>query len=96
VDGGRFEWYPKKNRANRQKHGIDFIDAVAIFSGPCVEGLDERFNYGEPRIIVYGPLGLHVIAVVFCWRKDRRRIISARKATRSETKMYWEIVYGDT
>jgi uncharacterized DUF497 family protein len=96
VDAGRFEWDPKKNRANRQKHGIDFIDAVAIFSGPIVEGLDERFSYDEPRIIVYGQLGPHVIAVAFCWRKDRRRIISARKATRSETRMYWEIVYGNT
>jgi hypothetical protein len=96
VDAGHFEWDPKKNRANRQKHGIDFIEAAAIFSGPCVEGLDERFSYGEPRIIAYGQLGSHVIAVVFCWRQDRQRMISARKATRSETRLYWEIVYGDT
>jgi hypothetical protein len=96
VDAGHFEWDPKKNRANRQKHGIDFIDAAAIFSSPCVEGLDERFSNGEARIIAYGQLGSHVIAVVFCWRKDRRRIISARKATRSETKMYWEGIYGGT
>ena len=96
MDAGHFEWDTKKNRANRQKHGIDFIDAVAIFSGPCVEGLDERFRNGEPRIIAYGQLGSHVIAVVFCWRKDRRRIISARRATRSEARMYWEIVYGHT
>ena len=96
VDFGPFEWDPKKNLANRQKHGIDFIDAVAVFNGPAVEGLDERFSYEEPRIIAYGQMGSHVIAVVFCWRKDRRRIISARKATRSETKMYWEIVYGHT
>ena len=96
MDVGHFEWDPKKNRTNRQKHGIDFIDAVAIFSGPIVEGLDERFSDGEPRIIAYGQLGPHVIAVVFCWRNDCRRIISARKATRSESRTYWEIVYGDT
>ena len=96
VDAGHFDWDPKKNRANRQKHGIDFIDAVAIFGGPSVEGLDECFGNGEPRIIAYGLQGPHVIAVVFGWREDRRRIISARKATRSETKMYGEIVYGDT
>jgi hypothetical protein len=96
VDAGHFEWDPKKNRANRRKHGIDFIDAIAIFSGRTVEGLDERFGYSEPRIIAYGQLGSHVAAVVFCWREDRRRIISARKATRSETNMYWESIYGDT
>jgi uncharacterized DUF497 family protein len=96
VDAGPFEWDAKKNRANRQEHGIDFIDAAAIVSGPCVEGLDERFSNGEARIIAYGQLGSHVIAVVFCWRKDRRRIISARKATRSETRVYGESIYGDT
>jgi len=96
VDLGHFEWDPKKNRGNRQKHGIDFTDAVAIFGKPCVEGLDERFNYGEPRMIAYGQMGPHVVCVVFCWREDRRRIITARKATRSESKFYWEVVYGNT
>jgi uncharacterized DUF497 family protein len=47
-------------------------------------------------MIAYGQLGMHVIAVVYCWRKDRRRIISARKATRFESKVYWEIVHGNT
>jgi uncharacterized DUF497 family protein len=96
VDPGQFEWDPKKNRANRQKHAIDFTDAAAIFAGPCLEGPDERSDYAEPRMIAYGQLGTHVIAVVYCWRKDRRRIISARKATRVESKVYWEIVYGNT
>ena len=96
MDLGHFEWDPKKNRENRQKHGINFTDVVGIFDKPCVEGLDERFNYGEPRMIAYGQLGSHVVVVVFCWRKDCRRIISARKATHSESKVYWEIVYGNT
>ena len=54
----------------------------------CIEGPDERFHYDEPRMIVYGQLGPHVIAVVYCWREDRRRIISARKATRNERKHF--------
>jgi uncharacterized DUF497 family protein len=94
VDPGDFEWDPPKNRANLQKHGIDFADAITIFGGFCIEGPDERFDYGEARMIAYGQMGHHVVAVVFCWRKDRRRIISARKATRSEFQAYWEIVYG--
>jgi len=71
VDLGPFEWDPKRNRANRQQHGIDFTDVVAIFGKPCSCG-------------------------VYCWRRDRRRIISARKATRSESTVYWGIVYGNT
>jgi uncharacterized DUF497 family protein len=95
VDLDQFEWDPKKNRANRQKHGIDFADAVAIFGRPWVEGVDERFTHGEPRLIAYGQMSSHVVVVVFCWRDDRRRIISARKATRSESHLFWEIVYGN-
>ncbi len=96
MDLGQFEWDPKKNSANRRKHGIDFSDAAGIFDGPCVEGPDERFANGESRFIVYGQMGPHVIVLVYCWKGDRRRVISARKATRSESNLYWEIVYGNT
>jgi uncharacterized DUF497 family protein len=96
VDAGHFEWDPRKNRVNQERHAIDFTDAVEIFDGSCVERADERFEHAEPRMIAYGQLGIHVIVVVYCWRKDRRRIISARKATRFESKVYWEIVYGNT
>ena len=66
VDPGLFEWDPKKNRVNQEKHAIDFTDAIAIFAGACVEGPDERFDYVEPRMIAYGQLGTRVIAVVYC------------------------------
>jgi uncharacterized DUF497 family protein len=42
-----FEWDEDKNRANIQKHKIDFADIPAIFSGPMVVELDEREDYGE-------------------------------------------------
>jgi len=96
VDLGPFEWDPRKNGANRRKHGIDFNDAASIFGGPCLEGPDERFGNGEARMFAFGQMGPLVIAVVFCWRGDRRRIISARKATRSESRAYWQIVNGQT
>ena len=89
-----FEWDPKKNAANIRKHGIDFRDVVSIFEVPCKEGADERFDYGERRMIAYGQIGPHVVVVTYVWRKERRRIISARKATRSEARAYWEAVYG--
>ena len=95
LEDVRFEWDPKKNRANNRRHGIDFADAIAIFGSPCVEGPDDRYNYGEERMIAYGQMGPHVVVVVFSFRNGRRRIISARKATRAESKAYWEIVYGN-
>ena len=49
-----FEWDPRKNRANIHKHGIDFEDAIEVFEGACLEGPDERFDYGERRMIAYG------------------------------------------
>ena len=95
MEVGPFEWDSQKNRTNLRKHGIDFTDAVVIFTGPHLEAPDERFSYDEPRTIAYGQMGTHEIAVVYCWRGARRRIISARKATRSESKLYWDIIYGD-
>ena len=46
-----FEWDEDKNRANIQRHKIDFADAPAVFSGPMLVELDEREDYGGQRWI---------------------------------------------
>jgi uncharacterized protein len=89
-----FEWDPRKNRANIRKHGVDFRNAIQAFEKPYLEGADERFDYGEERMTAYGQMRLHVVAVVFVMRAGRRRIVSARKATKAETKAYLEAIYG--
>jgi len=84
-----FEWDKDKNRANIQKHKIDFADIPAIFSGPMVVELDEREDYGEERWIGIGFLRDIVVVVVFTERRqDTIRIISARKAGKHERKRY--------
>ena len=88
-----FEWDARKNAVNRRKHGIDFVDAVRIFDGPIVEGPDEREDQ-EVRVIAFGALGLRVIAVVYAWRGETCRIISARKATSNERKAYYQALHG--
>ena len=88
-----FEWDARKNIANRRKHGIDFADAVRIFEGPIIEGRDECEEQ-EDRMIAFGAFGLRVIAVVYTWRGDRCRIISARKATSNERKAYYRVIGG--
>lgn len=51
-------------------------------------------GYGERRMIAYGQMGPHIVAVAFAQRGDRRRIVSARKATKMESRAYLEGIYG--
>jgi uncharacterized protein len=72
------------------KHGISFEEAVGIFDGPVLTNFDER-DYGEIREVSFGVLGeLVVIAVVHTDRDDITRIISARKANKTERKLYYD------
>jgi uncharacterized protein len=83
-----FEWHEAKNAANITKHGIDFADAIRIFDGPVLENPDIRRNYGERRIIAFGVFDDREVVVVYTMRRGRRRIISARRAHRSEREAY--------
>ena len=82
-----FEWDPKKAKANEAKHGVSFEDAKKLF--------DEFFLYevfddsgDEDRFIAIGLIGLIVHVVVYTERGPRIRIISARRATKSERDAY--------
>jgi len=84
-----FEWDENKNRANIRKHGIDFNDAIDIFNHPVLTMADAREDYGEERWLALGWLKSIVGVVVYVERADDAlRIISARKATKSEVKRY--------
>ncbi len=84
-----FEWDEEKCRANLDEHGVDFIDAIYIFEGPCVYQPDRRKEYGEDRHVALGETNGHVLAVVFTMRGEMCRIISARKARRDERNAYF-------
>jgi uncharacterized protein len=83
-----FEWDEAKSQANILKHGIDFVDAIAVFSGRFIETEDQRRDYGERRYRAVGRLGGAVIQVAYTWRGERRRIISARRAGRNDRRTY--------
>ena len=84
-----FEWDPEKNRTNIAKHGIDFEDAISIFEGPVFERIASKRDYGEERFLAFGVANGRVLAVVFTLRSQgRRRIISARRASRREREEY--------
>lgn len=85
----RFEWDEAKNRRNTRKHGLSFSTAASMFEHPHLVHVDTRQEYGEERWIAVGLIGLVVCVVVYSERMDEHgtrtvRIISARKATRSE------------
>ena len=87
-----FEWDPVKARANLRKHDVSFLAAVRIFDGPTMERPDDREDYGEERIAVLGMVNGKVLHVVYTWRGEARRIISARKAKADERRVYGEIL----
>lgn len=88
-----FEWDEDKSEANFRVRGFDFAYAVAIFDGPTLEKDDKRANYGERRIQALGRVTDDILFVVYTWRGEVRRIISARLANRRERDDYRQI-YG--
>lgn len=85
----RFDWDEAKRETNLRKHGIDFLDAETVFAGLTVTVEDDRMAYGERRFVTFGVLESQVVAVVHTESEDVLRIISIRKATRSEEKGYF-------
>jgi uncharacterized DUF497 family protein len=87
----RFEWYEQKRLENLRKHGIDLVDAKEIWQGAVLEVPSAQQEHGEQRHIAYGVLDGRIIAVVFTWRGESRRLISARRARRYERQNYQDI-----
>ena len=89
----RFEWDERKNRANIVKHGVGFDEARRVFSDPHVIIRQDRVVEGEERLHAIGCVE-RVLLVVHTVREEGLgaiiRIISARKATPAERKLYEE------
>ena len=87
-----FEWNKKKNEANLKKHGISFEEAKSVFYDQnAIEFFDEEHSHDEQRFLLLGFSDkLRLLLICHCFRKSdsRIRIISARKATKNESKYY--------
>ena len=83
-----FEWHDLKAAWNLQKHHVDFADAaIALDDDLAITIRDEAA--GEERFVTLGTDALGgLLVVVYAWRGDRVRIISARKATARERREY--------
>ena len=86
-----YEWDGAKNLSNLVKHGLNFADAGQVMAGALVTFVDDRFQYGEKRLITLGRLARRVVVIAHTPRGDEvTRIISMRKANRREQKIYQE------
>lgn len=91
----RFEWDEHKNRQNRHKHGVSFEEAQSVFLDEnAIRFFDPDHSEAEDRFLMLGiSFQLRVLVVCHCFRQDETviRIISARKANRSEERDYWRM-----
>ena len=90
--GLKFEWDRRKETANRKKHGASFAEPkTAFFDENARVIADSDHSEGEDRFIIMGLSSqLRLLVVFHCYREDQDtiRIISARKANRSERREY--------
>ncbi len=84
-----FEWDPRKAEVNLSTHGIDFARVMDIFLDRVAVVRSDRTP--EARWKAIGELNGVEITVIFTWRGDRRRIISARRARANERRAYREV-----
>ena len=84
-----FEWDEEKNEKNIKKHKISFETAVHVFDDPdYIEMYDFEHSVDEERFIAIGRVG-DILFVVFVERGENIRIISARRATKTEELVYY-------
>jgi len=84
-----FEWDPVKAASNLEAHGIDFADVAVALQDECALTIEDARHDDEQRFVslCLDPLA-RLLVVVYTWRDDTIRIISARKATKNETCRY--------
>jgi uncharacterized protein len=93
-----FEWDPRQDSLNRQKHNVSFLEASTVFDDPLSTAFpDPDHSIGENRYVMIGISKLGQLLVVSetigvrltgGHRGQATRIISARPANRSEKRFY--------
>lgn len=87
-----FEWDNRKAAHNLRKHGVSFAEAGTVFGDPlAITFGDPDHSVGEERYITFGvSREQRLLVIAHTDRDGRARIISARRATRAERKLYEE------
>ncbi len=82
-----FEFDDEKSRSNRAKHGIDFVEAQALWNDALLVEVPARTE-DEPRLLVIGTIGGRTWSAVVTYRGENVRIISVRRSRPEEVAIY--------
>jgi uncharacterized DUF497 family protein len=82
-----FEFDGRKSQLNKSKHGIDFVEAQALWDDPELLEVPLKVD-DEPRALVVGPIGEQHWSAIITYRQGRIRIISARRSRDQERALY--------
>lgn len=82
-----FEFDEKKSRANKQKHGIDFIEAQALWEDSDRMEIPAK-TIDENRFLLIGKISKIHWSVIVTYRQTKIRIISARRSRKEEIEIY--------
>ena len=85
-----FQWDENTAQSNLLKHGIAFEEAAEVFFDPFHQTGDASTDDEQRDFIVGYSLLQRILLVVYVERDQRTRVISARRATRHERKLYEE------
>ena len=85
-----YQWDPNKAETNLRKHKVRFADAVFVFQDEAAITIeDTEHTKDEDRFVTLGMDSLgRILVVVFTWRGNVIRLITARKATPRERNVY--------
>ena len=87
-----FRWSERKRSINLTEHGLDFVDAPLVFEGITFTFEDDRYSYGERRLVTLGLLAGVPVSIAHRETDHEIRIISFRKATKREAEIYFREV----
>ena len=87
-----FRWSEVKRASNLADHGLDFADAERVFAGLTFTFEDDRFDYAEQRFVTLGLLDGLPVSLVHTETAHEIRVISFRKASAREARIYFEQV----
>jgi len=84
-----FQFDPTKAASNLKKHGVSFADAEGVFYDPLAIHCNNPEAKGEERFVAVGMGSTgEILVVIYAFRGEEIRLISARRATRHEVKNY--------
>ena len=89
INGQWFQWDDEKAEINKRKHGVTFEKAALVFEDKFrLNGRDKKHSDFEDRYVTIGKVD-NVLYVIYTYRFNETRIISARKANKKERRDYY-------